>query len=201
MTGYKIVNLMLLVDEIGEERAKALLSNFSCPINLDVEFFLKQKAIEFAKQGLSQTHLVFASYKGTAQMAGYFCLANKYITVKRDSLSNTLRKRIGKFSVYDRGIGCYCLSAPLIAQLGKNYHEGMNHLITGDELLCLACEKVSRIQLDLGGRFVYVECEDKPKLIDFYAANGFCEFDRRRLDRDETTIDGDYLVQMLKYIH
>lgn len=72
MTGYKIVNLMLLVDEIGEERAKALLSNFSCPLNLDVEFFLKQKAIEFAKQGLSQTHLVFASYKGTAQMAGFF---------------------------------------------------------------------------------------------------------------------------------
>ena len=65
------------------------------------------------------------------------------------------------------------MSAPLIAQLGKNYHEGMNHLITGDELLCLACEKISRIQLDLGGRFVYVECEDKPKLIDFYAANGF----------------------------
>ena len=54
--------------------------------------------------------------------------------------------------------------------------------------------------MDLGGRFVYLECEDKPKLIDFYAENGFCEFDRRPLDRDETDLSGDYLVQMLKYL-
>src|SRR5699024_9384884 len=135
---------------IGEESAKALLSNFSCPLNQDVEFFLKQKAIEFSKQGLSQTHLVFASYKGNPEIVGYFCLANKYITVQREKLSKTLRKRISKFSVLDQSVDYYCLSAPLIAQLGKNFKNGMNTLISGDELLQMACEKVSRIQLDLG---------------------------------------------------
>ena len=54
--------------------------------------------------------------------------------------------------------------------------------------------------MDLGGKFVYLECEDKPFLIEFYSRNGFCAFDRRRLDRDETGLDGDYLIQMLKYI-
>ncbi len=201
MTGFKIVNLKILIEEIGEEPVKELLSNFSCPLNKDVEIFLKQKAIEFSKQGLSQTHLVFASYKGNPEIVGYFCLANKYITVQREKLSKTLRKRISKFSVLDQSVGYYCLSSPLIAQLGKNFKNGIDILISGDELLQMACDKVSRIQLDLGGRFAYLECEDKPKLIEFYLSNGFCEFDRRPLDRDETNIDGEYLVQMLKYIH
>lgn len=201
MTGFKIVNLKILIEEIGEEPVKELLSNFSCPLNKDVEIFLKQKAIEFSKHGLSQTHLVFASYKGNPEIVGYFCLANKYITVQREKLSKTLRKRISKFSVLDQSVGYYCLSSPLIAQLGKNFKNGIDILISGDELLQMACDKVSRIQLDLGGRFAYLECEDKPKLIEFYLSNGFCEFDRRPLDRDETNIDGEYLVQMLKYIH
>jgi len=68
-------------------------------------------------------------------------------------------------------------------------------------LLNEACEKIRRLQFDVGGKFAYLECEDKSKLVDFYAKNGFCEFDIRYLDRDETDkIDGEYLVQMLKYI-
>ena len=200
MTGFKIVNLKILVEETGEEQVRQLLSGFSCPLNLDVENFLQRKAVEFSKQGFSQTHLVFASYKGEPRIAGYFCLANKYIAVSSARMSSTMRKRIARFSVYDKRIKSYCLSAPLIAQLGKNYSNGMNRLISGDELLKIACEKVSKIQLDLGGKFAYLECEDKPKLIEFYTSNGFCEFDRRELDADETGLDGKYLVQMLKYI-
>ena len=74
-------------------------------------------------------------------------------------------------------------------------------MITGDELLSEACNKIKRMQIDMGGKFAYLECEDKPKLIDFYSRNGFCEFDHRVLDGDETDkLDGRYLVQMLKYI-
>lgn len=201
MTGFKIVNLKLMVEELGEDRVKPILSNFSCPANADVENFLKNKAIEFAKQGLSQTHLVFASYKKEPRLVGYFCLASKYITVRADKLSETLKKRIRKFAAHNSNVKSYCLSCPLIAQLGKNYTDGLNQLITGDELLKIACDKVSKIQLDLGGKFVYLECEDTPKLVEFYTSNGFCQFDTRVLDPDETDIRGDYLLQMLKYIH
>ncbi|MCU5941466.1 N-acetyltransferase, partial [Clostridioides difficile] len=52
-----------------------------------------------------------------------------------------------------------------------------------------------------GGKIVYLECEDKPKLIEFYKDNGFVDFGKRSLDKDETdSLDGGYLVQMLKYL-
>lgn len=201
MTGYKVANLKIMLEELGEERTTGLLSKFSSPFNGDVETFLHKKAIEFAKQGFSQTHIVFATYKGNPEIAGYFTLANKYITINSEKISSRLRRRINKFATFDRVIRSYCLSTPLIAQLGKNYTDGLDKLITGDELLKIACDKVARIQFELGGKLVYLECEDKPKLLDFYTSNGFCEFDRRTLDKDETGIEGDYLVQMLKYIH
>ena len=201
MTGYKVANLKIVLEELGEERTTEILSKFSCPLNGDVETFLHKKAIEFAKQGFSQTHIVFAAYKEKPQIAGYFTLANKYITINSEKISSRLRRRINKFATFDRVIRSYCLSTPLIAQLGKNYTDGLDKLITGDELLKIACDKVARIQFELGGKLVYLECEDKPKLLDFYTSNGFCEFDRRTLDKDETGIDGEYLVQMLKYIH
>lgn len=201
MTGYSLVNLVNFLDALGEERVKGFLSDFSCPMNPDVEYFLRAKAIEFSKRGFAQTHLVFASYRDKPVLVGYFSLASKYITVSGEALTSKLRSRIKNFATFDSRIRCYCLSAPLIAQLGKNYSNNYNELITGDELLKMACEKVSRIQMDLGGRFAYLECEDKHKLIDFYRRNGFCEFDKRKLDKDETNLDGEYLVQLIKYMH
>ena len=204
MTGYRVVNLKILIEELGEDAAKAILSDFSCPLNRDVEFFLSKKAIDFAKQGWAQTHLVFASYKNQWVLVGYFALSNKYIRISAKWLgkaSSSLRRRISKFATYDSNVKSYFLAAPLIAQLGKNYTNGYNALITGDELLTEACEKIKRLQIDVGGKFAYIECEDKEKLIDFYSRNGFCEFDIRYLDRDEVDkLEGDYLVQLLKYI-
>lgn len=199
-TEYKIVNLKLLVNEAGEDVARSVLSSFCCPLNEDVEMFLRKNAIDFAKQGFSQTHLVMAPFRGQSVLAGYFTLANKYISVPAEPLSNTQKKRIAKFSIFDSHLGAYSLSTPLIAQLGKNYSDGYDRLITGDQLLRLACGKVASIQMELGGRYAYLECEDKPKLIEFYNRNGFQEFDRRTLDADEAGLDGEYLVQMLKYI-
>ena len=192
MTGIKIVNLGSLIENVGEERAKAILSNFSCPLNADV--------ILFAKQGLAATHLVFKKYKKEPVLVGYFSLASKYITVSKNKVTSTTARRIAKFAAYNQYSNVYSLSAPLIAQLGKNFTNGYNELITGDELLALAIEKVQRVQMDVGGRISYVECEDKPALIDFYSRNGFREFDKRTLDKDETDLQGEYLVQLLRYI-
>lgn len=204
MTGYRVVNLNHLREELGEDAANQILSEFSCPLNPDVEFFLSKKAIDFAKNGWAQTHLVFASYQQKWVLVGYFSLASKYIRISAKRLgktSSSLRRRISKFATFDKDLKAYILPAPLIAQLGKNFSNGYNALITGSELLEEACHKIRRLQLDIGGKFAYLECEDKQKLVDFYANNGFCEFDNRPLDRDEIDkLDGRYLVQMLKYI-
>ncbi|HBE8542627.1 TPA: N-acetyltransferase, partial [Clostridioides difficile] len=49
MSGYLIVNLSNMLGELEEEEVKKILSSFSCPLNKDVEDFLKNKAIEFSK--------------------------------------------------------------------------------------------------------------------------------------------------------
>lgn len=93
-------------------------------------------------------------------------------------------------------LSSFSVSAPLIGQLGKNFANGNNTLISGDELLKLAIDKVKSIQYEIGGKFVYLECEDNEKLKNFYQRNNFKIFGTRNLDRDETNIKGDYLVQL-----
>ena len=193
---FNSVNLQKLMAKRGEEETRKLLSGFSCPPNPDIEDFLRRKAIDFAKQGLSQTHLVFDFSEPKQELVGYFSLANKPLSMNTSTLSATMRKRVEKFAVYEERTKEHVLSAPLIAQLGKNYGDGRNRLISGEELLTLACAKVESILFDLGGKFVYLECADNPKLLDFYRSNRFRVFSRRYLDGP----DGDYLVQMLKYV-
>lgn len=200
MNEYHVSNLNWMIEELGENHVSEILSAFSCPLNADVEYFLRHKAILFAKNGFSQTHLVFAPVEGKYVLVGYFTLANKYITIAGKHMSQTTKKRIQKFATYDSGLKRYCMATPLIAQLGKNYTNGYDKLISGDDLLHFACQKVQRTQLELGGKFVYLECEDKPKLKDFYGRNGFFVFDSRKLDADERHLDGEYLLQLIKYL-
>lgn len=201
MSGYIGINLKEMLEQVGEVETKSILSDFSCPINPDVENFLKHTAIEFAKQGISSTYLVMASYKNKYVLVGYYTLSNKFFCLDKEAFpSKSLRKRIAKFAQYDSTLKRYTMSAPLIGQLGKNYTNSYNTLITGDELLELALNKVREIQVILGGKVVYLECEDKERLIEFYSQNGFVSFGKRYLDKDETNLDGDYLIQMLKYM-
>ena len=91
----------------------------------------------------------------------------------------------------------FVIMAPLIAQLGKNYDNGCEKLITGDELLKMALDKIRLAQRIIGGKVVYVECEDVDFLKDFYQSNGFVVFGSRKLDKDERTeMCGTHLVQL-----
>ena len=207
MDGYRILSLnkqtiQKINENYGEDFLKNILSEFSCPLNKDLEKFLHNSALVFANQGVAQTHLVFTSYKNNPVLCGYFTLTNKHFTIKKNfDISNSLKKRMNKFATYDSNLKTYVISAPLIAQLGKNYTNQYNKLITGDELLKIACEMVKDIQGIIGGRIVYLECEDKPKLTEFYESNGFINFGRRNLDADEKDdLSGEYLIQLLKYL-
>jgi hypothetical protein len=59
----------------------------------------------------------------------------------------------------------------------------------------IACDKVKEAQDIIGGRAVFLECEDVPKLTDFYIDNGFVPFGRRAPGEGD---DGD-LIQMIRY--
>ena len=203
MDGYISVNLgrALKTEGVGEKQIQSVLSNFSCPLNLDVENFLKNKAVEFSKHRWAQTHLVFTSYKGKNVLIGYYALTLKDIVVDKNALSSGMRRRLSEFASYDTDTKNFVLTMPLIAQLGKNFTNGYNKLITGDELLKKALDKVGEIQMIAGGKFTYLECENVPALLTFYSKNGFVKSGERLLDRDEANmLKGYYLVQMVRFM-
>lgn len=153
--GYKIINLKDIYNNLGEERTKEILSDYKCELNKDVEYFLKERAIEFSKQDYSRTYIVMSQYKDKDVIVGYFAITNKITNIKKVKLSETKRKKLLKFAIFDKESKSYNISLPLIGQLGKNYNNEYNKLITGDILLKLACDKIKEVQELLGGRFVF----------------------------------------------
>lgn len=200
-SGYLCISLLDMIENLGESYVNGILSSFLCPKNHDVEDFLKNKAIVFSQQGISVTHLVFCETSEKLALVGYFCLSPKQIVIKKESLNATKRKQIRKFAAVPNHDTEYSVSALLIGQLGKNFTNGYNKLISGDDLLAIAFDKIKSVQGQVGGRLTYIECEDRRKLINFYKNNGFTYFDKRELEGDETdNFKGKYLIQMFKYI-
>jgi hypothetical protein len=201
LTGINLVNIADLISELGEVETKNMLSQFSCPLNADVEDFIRNRAIEFSKQAITRTHLVYVSHKKEKVLVAYFALCQKCILLKKDVLSKTLQRRVAKFGSYIPECQGFMIGAPLIAQLSKNYTNGYNELIKGDEVIEVACDIVSKYLYALGGKVVYLECEDEGPLKDFYSRNGFKLFGSRKLERhDIGFLKRDYLLQYLRYL-
>lgn len=197
--GYKVINLRDIYDNLGEEKTKEILKNYKCEKNKDVESFIKEKAIEFSKQDISRTYIVMSQYREKDVIVGYFSIAVKSTTIKKFILSKTKKKRLLKYAKYDDVTKGYSIALPLIGQLGKNYYNEYNNLISGDILLKLACDKVKEIQNLSGGRYVFLECEDNENIRNFYESNGFECFGKRNLERDEIEKNnGQYLLQMIR---
>ena len=116
-------------DEAGEPELVRTISEFSCPPNPDVERFLKKSAIEFTKKSQSITYLVFSVED--KELLGYFTLALKPLSVRGETVSNTMKRKLLRISELDKNSDTYTMSAYLIAQLGKNYTNGVNNKITG----------------------------------------------------------------------
>lgn len=199
-SSYNQINLTDILEAYGEEDTKRFLSCFSCPLNKDIQAFLKEKAIAFSQSGLAKTHLVYWQSEDMTEteLVGYYSLAPKILSIKKDAVSKTKYKSISKFGVHNPYSNCCDIPSILIGQIGKNFSNGNETLISGTELLGLALEKVKEVQMESGGRYTYLECEDIPELKDFYTDNGFTEFGKRTLDKDETNINGNYLIQFIK---
>lgn len=82
--------------------------------------------------------------------------------------------------------------------MGKNYTDGANKKITGEQLLQATIDTIKELQYMVGGMVIFLETEDKEKLMYFYEEkNGFKQFDVRETkcsDNDEI----HKLIQLLK---
>lgn len=181
----------------GEDLLQQVFSTFSCDRNSDVERFLLEQSINFTKKNQSVTYVVLTPEEG--QIIGYFTITIKPITVHGDNFSNTVKRKIARVSEQDEESGNYSLSAYLIAQLGKNFKNGANEKISGEQLLGLAIEKIKELQYMAGGMVVFLEAENEEKLIHFYEdRNGFKRFDTKEVKSG--TAEVHTLVQLLKVL-
>ena len=183
-------------NEAGEPMLNRVLSGFSCPKNPDVERFLKESAVEFAKKNQSVTYLVFSVE--SKELLGYFTLAIKPLTVRGETVSNTTKRKLLRISELDEKSDTYTMSAYLIAQLGKNYAGGRNKKITGKELVELAWTVIEDVQYMLGGMVAFLEAENEEKLLSFYRNNRFSQFDTRQTAPD--TDEPHELAQLLRLL-
>ena len=196
LTDFKVVNIKTTLAEgkAGEEYLRRVCANFSCPMNFDVEHFFRNNAIDFTKRNQSVSYLVVSH--AIKKTAGYFALAIKPISVNASMFSNTVRRKIERVSEVNEQTGEYILAAYLIAQLGKNFKDGANKLITGEQLLDLALDAIRELQFRAGCTVVFLEADDNPKLLSFYEANGFKQF----AVRQRHSPDQHKLVQLLRVL-
>lgn len=189
MSVISVVNILDFADIVGEDSTNEILSDFSCPLNHEIEHFLQADALQFAKEKLAITYLVFGT---DDKFIAYFTLTHKAVEICGKHLSNNIRRKLKKVSTYDSESDIFLTSAFLIAQFGKNM--SVSEKVDGRELMRNTLSKLQEIQREIGGSIVYLECEKKPKLIDFYSSeeNHFVPFRKRHDDKDNI----DYLMMM-----
>ena len=116
MKQFETINILDMIGAIGETKLKQRLSEFSCPVNPEIEHFVVDHAIEFAKKKLSVTYFVINE---NGKIIAIFTLAHKAVEIGNMRLSNTKRRKISRYAILDTETNCYTVSAFLIAQFGK----------------------------------------------------------------------------------
>lgn len=190
MHNFIPVNLVDMLEAIGENELRLLLSEFSCPLNPDIEHYLHHNAIEFAKKKTTMTYLVFDELD---VFVGYFAITHKPISIANATLTNTSCKKIERHTKLDRSTNAYHASAFLIAQFGRNFTTQPN-ACTGEDLMKLALGVLKQVQRYIGGNIVFLECEDKPQLLQFYEREHFVPFGERK------TNENQFLHQLMRFI-
>lgn len=114
MLDFVQTSILEMIEIYGEDKCQSILSSFHCPLNQDVENFLHNKAISFAKQYLAMTFLVFITHNNHLLLVGYYTLANKFLSLSDTKLSKTIQKKIMKFAQFEPNSKQYFVPVPLI---------------------------------------------------------------------------------------
>ena len=139
----------------------------------DIEIFLQEKSIRFEKSCVSTTHLIFDD--NIEEMLGYFTIANRSLILSKEELnvlSKTQQKKLSNSGSVLRN-GDLMTSSFLLGQLGKNYSDDILKKITGKDLLTSAYNLLLKIKELINTKYVWLECQNESRLINFYRDFGF----------------------------
>lgn len=193
-----VVSLGILLSNDSEANIQKILNTFQTKLDCrtgdqnDVEDFLKRKSIHFEKIGIAATYLVFAPFRNSIVLVGYFSIANKPLMLSNKLLKSFSNTQKTKF--LNRGYrehngeknSSLVVPALLIGQLGRNFHPDAvsTKSLTGTNLVALAEEKIWEVARIMNSRYVWLECKDETKLLDFYKNNGYIKVE------DYITVNG-----------
>ncbi len=62
MKEYTIVNILDMLEAIGEQNLSVILSDFSCQINEEIENFVWNNVIGFAKRKMATTYFFLRNF-------------------------------------------------------------------------------------------------------------------------------------------
>lgn len=154
-----------------EKFLKTFKSNFAT--TNEVEYFLHNNAIEFEKKTLLTTHLLINENN---ELVGYFSIANKKLNIPKEvvkTFSKTKLKKIGQSSNIKKD-GSYEINSYLIGQLGINFSQEIKgEKITGKDLLNEIWILLLEAKKLVNVKYIWLECENNSKLINFYKEFGF----------------------------
>ena len=156
---WVLITLAELLRKEGEEQVLAMLGQFKCSKNADLQDFLHNKAVDYERKDRSRTFLLVAN----GRVEAFFSLALNVLDTA--NLSNTIKTKLSPInSKDDAHIACF-----LIGQLGRD--DGSK--IKGQDMLKVAVSSLQASHKLLGGKFILVDAVNNDKIIDFYVANGF----------------------------
>ena len=180
---FELIRLFDLLATEGGENFLNLVSGEFSSINKDVEDFLKEKAVQSTKLNTSSTYLVISS-EADFDILGYFTLATKMLTLKKDLLTKSEIKVISRFGYYDEDSQSYKIPALLIAQFSRNFNE-KSKSIRGSDLMNIVLKQAKHILNLTSGKTVFVECEKIEKVVNFYVENGFHILDNESMSENK----------------
>jgi len=190
-----------MIKSLGESGVNKILSSFSSPKSPDTEEYIKDRAIEDAKRGITQTHIVLAERNNNWIFVGYFTVMPKTLFIEANIPTINTKKTILSLATFDSDRNGYKVPATLIAQFSKNFSNNANRYISGDELMDICLGTIKDAQMLIGGCVVYLECENIYTLKNLYKRNGFIRFTSRPHEEGEKrTGSGDKMIQMLRII-
>ncbi len=197
-----VVNIRDLLSSDQEDLLRAFIATYSCEmerygetktLNPDIERFLNNNAIQFARMKTAMTFLVVDEEDGA--LLAFFSLAHKPLEIPADGLSRKIKDKVKRFSALDEEHNRYQVSAFLIGQFGKNYAVDNGSRISGSQVMGLAMEQLRIAQNTVGGTIVYLDCEADAALIRFYEGQGFTLFGERISEHD-----GKRYLQYLSFV-
>ncbi|WP_373127462.1 hypothetical protein [Dielma fastidiosa] len=166
---YRTISLYDLINQkVGEKAIKGILSDFSCPLNEDVDYFIHYKAYDFERVGLARTYLVYALIDDKPILVAFYSLGQSNVVISEDLSKNMKKKIFG--TTYPIGKNIKTL---LIGQLSKNFYNGYNQYIAGDILMGLVFEKIKEIHLLFPSVVIHIDCRNDIHLKRFYEKMGF----------------------------